>query len=64
MAGNGLLGALVHFGLDDIGVGAKEEMRRLVLSGGLWSVQERAAIIEYCENEVTALARLLPSKRK
>jgi hypothetical protein len=48
-AGNGLLGALAHFGLDGVGVGEKEEMRRLVLSGALWSAQERAAIIEYCE---------------
>jgi len=37
IAGNGLLGALAHFGLDGIGVGEKEEMRRLVLSSGLWS---------------------------
>jgi hypothetical protein len=34
MAGNCLLGALAHFGLNGIGVGEKEEMRRLVLSGG------------------------------
>jgi hypothetical protein len=29
----------------------------------MWSLQERAAIIEYSENDVTVLARLLPSMR-
>src|SRR6201997_4084337 len=35
-------------------------MRELVLRGGPWDDQERAAIFEYCADDVDALARLLP----
>jgi DNA polymerase I len=59
--GNGLLGALTYHGLDSIGVAGKEEMRDLVLRGGPWSWEERAAILDYCESDVEALARLLPA---
>jgi hypothetical protein len=62
-AGNGLLGALAHFGLDGVGVGEKEEMRRLVLSGALWSAQELRRSSSTAKNDVTALARQLPSMR-
>ena len=58
--GAGLLGALAYHGLDGIGVIKKEEMRTLVLRGGPWSDVERAAILDYCESDVAALARLLP----
>jgi DNA polymerase family A len=59
--GNGasLLGALSFHGLDSIGTVEKEEMRDLVLRGGPWSDAERAAILDYCESDVAALARLL-----
>jgi hypothetical protein len=50
-----LLAALAAHGLD------KEEMRALILRGGPWSEEERAAILDYCESDVTALARLLPA---
>ena len=61
--GNGasLLGALAHHGLDGIGAVEKDEMRALVLRGGPWSDTERAAILDYCESDVAALARLLPA---
>jgi DNA polymerase-1 len=59
-AGAGLLGALTFFGLDGMGATEKEEMRALILRGGPWSEQERDAIIQYCESDVAALARLLP----
>jgi DNA polymerase I len=59
-AGAGLLGALTFFGLDGMGATEKEEMRALILRGGPWSEQEREAIIQYCESDVAALARLLP----
>ena len=36
-------------------------MRALVLRGGPWSDVERAAILDYCESDVAALARLLPA---
>jgi DNA polymerase-1 len=58
-AGNGLIGALVYFGLDTIGAQAKDEMRDLILGGGPWSDAEREAILEYCASDVAALKRLL-----
>jgi DNA polymerase I len=60
-SGAGLLGALGFHGLDGIGAVEKDEMRTLVLRGGPWSEAERAAILDYCESDVEALARLLPT---
>jgi hypothetical protein len=60
-AGNSLLGALAYFGLDAMGATEKDEMRALVLRGGPWSEDERAAILNYCEADVVALERLLPA---
>ena len=59
VAGSGLLGALTHFGLDNIGATEKEGMRELILTGGPWSAQQQADIIAYCESDVLALERLL-----
>jgi DNA polymerase I len=59
--GSGLLGALAYCGLDGIGAVEKEEMRDLVLRGGPWTDAEREAILDYCESDVAALARLLPA---
>jgi len=59
--GSGLLGALAYHGLDGIGAVEKDEMRALVLRGGPWSDAERAAILDYCESDVVALAQLLPA---
>ena len=59
-SGAGLIGALAFHGLDGIGALEKDEMRALVLRGGPWSDTERAAILDYCETDVEALARLLP----
>ena len=61
IAGNGLIGALTHFGLDSIGAAEKTEMRDLILRGGPWSPQERADILDYNESDVVALKRLLPA---
>jgi DNA polymerase-1 len=36
-------------------------MRDLIIRGGPWSDNERAAILDYCESDVDALARLLPA---
>ena len=58
--GNGLIGALLHFGLPTIGSEDKEGMRALIMSGGPWSEAERDAILAYCESDVDALVRLLP----
>jgi DNA polymerase I len=56
-----LLAALTAHGLDTIGAIEKREMRSLVLRGGPWSEEERAAILDYCESDAAALARLLPA---
>jgi DNA polymerase I len=61
LAGNGLIGALAHHGLDGIAVTEKEDMRQLILSGGPWSDAQKAAILDYCASDVVALARLLPA---
>jgi DNA polymerase I len=60
-AGNGLLGALAYYGLDGIEVTEKAAMRDLILLDGDRSTEERAAILDYCESDVAALARLLPA---
>jgi DNA polymerase I len=60
-SGASLLGALAFHGLDSIGTVEKDEMRALVLRGGPWSDAERGAILDYCESDVAALARLLPA---
>ena len=36
-------------------------MRGLIMAGGPWSADERAAILVYCEEDVIALERLLPA---
>jgi hypothetical protein len=59
-AGNSLIGALTYYGLDNIGVAEKAEMRNLVLRGGPWTRQEQEAIFSYCESDLSALARMLP----
>jgi hypothetical protein len=60
-AGAGLLGALAYFGLDAMGATEKKEMRDLVLRGGPWGPDEQVAILNYCEEDVLALERLLPA---
>ena len=60
LCGASLLGALTHYGLDGIGAIEKQEMRELVLRGGPWSEDEKKAILDYCESDAAALARLLP----
>ena len=60
-AGNGLLGALAYFGLDALAADDKDAMRDLVLRCGPWDAAEQRAILEYCESDVLALAKLLPA---
>ena len=58
--GNGLIGALLHFGLPTIGAEEKDAMRDLAMRGGPWSEEERRQLLDYCESDVDALLRLLP----
>lgn len=57
-SGRGLLGALVYFGLDAIGVVEKDSMRQLAIRGGPYSTDERQALLAYCESDVVALQKL------
>jgi hypothetical protein len=59
-AGCGLLGALAAFNIPGMTALEKAEMRDLVLTGGPWTQDQRAAILDYCESDVAALAQLLP----
>jgi hypothetical protein len=58
--GHGLLGALTRFGLDGLAAAEKEGMRQLAMRGGPYSASEREALLDYCQTDVDALARLLP----
>src|SRR5262249_50200119 len=56
------MGALATHGLDSIGAVEKDEMRDLILAGGPWNSDEKAAILDYCQSDVDALARLFQVK--
>jgi DNA polymerase-1 len=58
--GSGLLGALVYFGLDALDAVEKNEMRELAMRGGPYTPEEQLALLDYCQTDVDALARLLP----
>jgi hypothetical protein len=59
--GHGLLGALAYHGLDGLDAAEKEAMRQLVLRGGPYADAERRAMLDYCQTDVDALAKLLPA---
>ena len=58
-SGAGLLGALIHFGLDAMDAAEKDEMRDLALRGPPYAEAEKVALLAYCESDVTALEKLL-----
>jgi hypothetical protein len=53
-------GALRYFLEDEIDVVRKGEMRDRILRGPPFSAQEQHDILNYCEDDVRALARLIP----
>ena len=59
--GKGLVGALAWHGLPAIDAADKDSMRKLIISGGPWSEDQRRDILSYCETDVDALSRLLPA---
>lgn len=59
--GHSLLGAQAYFGIDGIETTEKEEMRALAIRGGPYSDCEQAALLDYCQTDVDALAKLLPA---
>lgn len=60
ISGAGLLGALAWFGLQSIDAAEKDSMRELIMRGGPWTEEEKLAVLDYCESDVLALAKLLP----
>jgi len=58
--GSGLLGALAYHGLPAMAGAEKDTMRQLAIRGGPYTAAERAALLDYCAEDVEALARLLP----
>jgi len=58
--GNGLLGAMKHFGVtDSIAASEKEDMRDLILTRGPFTPEQQTAILDYCESDVLCLDKLL-----
>src|SRR5207247_946578 len=57
--GTGLLGAQACFGLDGMGAAEKVRLRDLAIRGGPYTDAERLALLDYCERDVVALAKLL-----
>lgn len=60
ISGNGLLGALTHFGLTGINSLEKKEMRDLAIRGRPFTSKEEADLLDYCETDVIALKNLYP----
>lgn len=56
--GVGLLGALSYFRLDGIASMEKEAMRQLIMAGGDYTPQQRIDILDYCQTDVDATAKL------
>jgi hypothetical protein len=59
-AGAGLLGALTCFGLDHIGAPEKKALQTAIGDGSWRGQFTPKEILDYCETDVEALARLLP----
>jgi hypothetical protein len=56
--GRSLLGALTYHGLDAMDAVTKDSMQQLAQRGGL-NDEERRALLDYCEQDVVATAKLL-----
>jgi hypothetical protein len=59
--GHGLLGALAYHGLDALDAGEKDAMRQLAVRGGPFTAAERTALLDYCQRDIDAVAKLLPA---
>ncbi len=58
--GRSLLGALKAHGIEAMSKAEKAGMRELIIGGGPYDAGDRAAILDYCQDDVDALGRLLP----
>jgi len=59
--GSGLLGALTYHGFDAMAGVEKESMRDLAIRGSSFTNDEKEALVDYCQTDVDALAKLLPA---
>jgi hypothetical protein len=57
--GASLIGALTWFGIDSMDAVDKDTMRQLAMRGGPYSDEEKEALLNYCESDVAALAKLI-----
>jgi DNA polymerase-1 len=55
-----LAGALRYFGLDELDVSHKDDMRDRMIQGPPFAVEEDGRGVDYCVDDTLALARLLP----
>jgi hypothetical protein len=56
----GLAGALRYFLEDELDTAHKKDMRDRIVEGPPFTAQEQQDILEYCEDDVRALVRLVP----
>jgi DNA polymerase-1 len=56
----GIGNALRYFGADEIDLARKISMRNLIMRGPPFTAQERQDVLDYCQDDVEALARLVP----
>jgi DNA polymerase I len=56
--GRGLLGALLYFGLPHMDAIEKKAMQDLAMRGGPYTELEKRALVDYCAQDVAAVARL------
>jgi DNA polymerase-1 len=59
--GSGLLGALTYFGLDTMAATEKQELQQAIGDGSWRGKFSPVEILDYCQHDVEALARLLPA---
>ena len=59
--GRSLLGALAYYGLGGVQATEKQSMRKLAMRGGPYTDVEHRDLLDYCQSDVDALAKLLPA---
>jgi hypothetical protein len=61
VSGSSLLGALAHFGLDHLAATEKKTLQQAIGTGTWRGVYSEEDVLDYCEADVVALAKLLPA---
>jgi hypothetical protein len=60
ISGSSLLGALAHFGLDHLAATEKKALQTAIGTGTWRDEYSAEEVLDYCESDVLALAKLLP----